>query len=98
MFILLERLIIFVDDSFDWHTNSINLSFLSTTEPTEHIEQIFELESKFGTPNLAKFEELVNTEMMWVITEIVSEPNVGRRVKIIKQFIKVSLIFLNISN
>jgi hypothetical protein len=31
----------------------------------------------------------VNREMMWIITEIVSEPSVSRRVKLVKQFIKV---------
>jgi len=55
------------------------------------VDHVFELESKFGTPNLQRCERLVNDEMMWVITEVVTETNVGRRAKIIKQFIKVSL-------
>jgi len=59
-------------------------------EPTEYVDSVFELESKFGAPNLTRFGELVNTEMWWVITEVVSESNAGRRAKVIKQFIKVS--------
>ena len=59
-------------------------------ETTEYIDKLFELESKFGTPNLTEFGDLVNKEMMWVITEVVSESNISRRVKIIKQFIKIA--------
>ena len=32
----------------------------------------------------------VNREMMWTISEIVSEPNSTKRMRIIKQFIKVA--------
>ena len=59
-------------------------------ETTEYIDKLFEIESKFGTPNLTKFGDLINKEMMWVITEVVSETNIGRRVKIVKQFIKIA--------
>ena len=61
----------------------------SILEPTEYIDNLFQLESQFGTPNLSGFERLSNVEMMWVITEIVSEMNVRERAKIIKAFIKV---------
>ena len=57
---------------------------------TEYIDDVFKLESAFGTPNLTKFGNLVNDEMFWVITEIVSENNQAKRVKIIKQFIKIA--------
>ena len=57
---------------------------------TEYIDDVFKLESAFGTPNLTKFGNLVNEEMFWVITEIVSENNQAKRVKIIKQFIKIA--------
>ena len=60
------------------------------SEPTEYVDNLFELDSKFGTPNLTRFGELVNKEMMWVITEVVSEPNVARRAKLLKQFIKIA--------
>ena len=58
---------------------------------TEYIDDVFKLESAFGTPNLTKFGNLVNDEMFWVITEIVSEPNRSNRAKMIKEFIKVNL-------
>ena len=63
-------------------------------EMTEYVDNLFELETTYGTPNLSKFGDLVNNEMMWVITEIVSEPNVAKRVRIMKQFIKVRNHFL----
>lgn len=34
--------------------------------------------------------QLVNKEMYWVITEVCSEPNVVKRMRIIKQFIKIA--------
>ena len=59
-------------------------------EQTEYVDNLFGLESKFGNPNLSKFEALINTEQWWVITEIVSEPKASRRAQIIKQFIKIA--------
>ena len=56
---------------------------------TEYVEKLFELATTYGHPNLTKFGELVNDEMWWVVTEIVSEQNVGKRIKLMKQFIKV---------
>ncbi len=46
--------------------------------------------SRYGTPSLSLFSELVNREMMWAISEVVSEPNVNKRMRIIKQYIKVA--------
>ena len=57
---------------------------------TEYVEKLFELATTYGHPNLTKFGELVNDEMWWVVTEIVSEQNVGKRIKLMKQFIKVN--------
>jgi len=59
-------------------------------EQTEYIDSTFKLDSKFGTPNLSKFDALVNKESNWVKTEVVSETNLARRVKIVKQFIKIA--------
>jgi Rap guanine nucleotide exchange factor 2 len=60
-------------------------------EPTEYIDDLFQLKrSKYGTPKLHEFAELVNKEMFWVVTEVCLEPNIVRRSKIIKQFIKVA--------
>lgn len=39
---------------------------------------------------LDQFAALVNREMFWVVTEVCGEHNPVRRMKIIKQFIKVA--------
>ncbi|KAH8378456.1 hypothetical protein KR093_011501, partial [Drosophila rubida] len=59
-------------------------------ESTEYIDELFELQSKYGVPMLSKFSELVNREMFWVVSEICAEHNIVRRMKIVKQFIKIA--------
>lgn len=59
-------------------------------ESTEYIDDLFMLKSKYGTPMLNKFSELVNIEMFWVVGEVCREANIVRRSKIIKQFIKIA--------
>lgn len=59
-------------------------------ESTEYIDDLFELQSKYGVPMLKQFSELVNREMFWVVTEVCSEYNMVRRMKTIKQFIKIA--------
>ncbi|XP_033149803.1 rap guanine nucleotide exchange factor 2, partial [Drosophila busckii] len=59
-------------------------------ESTEYIDELFELQSKYGVPMLSKFSELVNREMFWVVSEICGEHNIVRRMKIVKQFIKIA--------
>ncbi|KAL8565056.1 hypothetical protein ACOMHN_003432 [Nucella lapillus] len=59
-------------------------------EPTEYVDELFELDSKYGCPMIRKFAELVNREMFWVVTEICGEPMVVRRMKLIKHFIKIA--------
>jgi Rap guanine nucleotide exchange factor 2 len=59
-------------------------------ESTEYIDDLFIIKSKYGTPMLNKFSELVNNEMFWVVGEICKETNIVRRMKIIKQFIKIA--------
>jgi hypothetical protein len=59
-------------------------------EQTEFIDDLFRLESGYGTPNLSQFAELVNRETFWVVSEIVKEPSANKRVNIVKRFIKVS--------
>lgn len=44
---------------------------------------------------LEQFAALVNKEMFWVVTEVCSEHNLVRRMKIIKQFIKVASTYTN---
>ncbi|XP_069123815.1 rap guanine nucleotide exchange factor 6-like isoform X9 [Argopecten irradians] len=59
-------------------------------ESSEYVDNLLELKSKYGCPNLKKFEDLVNKEMFWVVTEVCSESNIVRRVKLIKHFIKIA--------
>lgn len=70
-----------------------DFSIFRQIEPTEYIDDLFELQSKYGTPMLEQFAALVNREMFWVVTEVCSEHNPMRRMKIIKQFIKVASKF-----
>lgn len=59
-------------------------------ESTEYVDDLFEIQSKYGVPMLRQFAELVNKEMFWVVTEVCSEYNMVRRMKIVKQFIKIA--------
>ena len=36
-------------------------------EATEYVDDLYELSSRYGTPSLTLFAELVNREMMWTI-------------------------------
>ncbi|XP_048525291.1 rap guanine nucleotide exchange factor 6 isoform X5 [Dendroctonus ponderosae] len=67
-----------------------DFSIFRQIEPTEYIDDLFQLKSRYGTPMLDQFETLVNKEMFWVVSEVCSEQNPVRRMKIIKQFIKVA--------
>jgi len=67
-----------------------DFSIFRQIEPTEYIDDLFELHSRYGTPMLEQFAALVNKEMFWVVTEVCNEHNPVRRMKIIKQFIKVA--------
>ncbi|XP_045212105.2 rap guanine nucleotide exchange factor 6-like isoform X7 [Mercenaria mercenaria] len=67
-----------------------DFSFFKQVQDTEYVDRIFGLNSKCGCPNLLKFEELVNKEMFWVVTEICSENNLVKRMKIMKHFIKIA--------
>lgn len=65
-------------------------------EPTEYIDDLFDLKSRYGKPVLEQFASLVNKEMFWVVSEVCSEHNPVRRMKIMKQFIKVASKFFNL--
>lgn len=67
-----------------------DFSIFRQIESTEYVDDLFELKTKYGVQMLKKFSELVNREMFWVVTEICSEMNIVRRMKIIKQFIKTA--------
>lgn len=72
-----------------------DFSIFRQIESTEYIDDLFQLKSKYGTPMLDKFAALVNKGMFWVVTEVCSETNPVRRMKIIKQFIKVASKYLS---
>ncbi|XP_059174885.1 rap guanine nucleotide exchange factor 6-like isoform X3 [Physella acuta] len=59
-------------------------------EPTEYVDDLYGLNSKYGCHQLHKFAELVNKEMFWVVTEITSETNLVRRAKLLKHFVKIA--------
>ncbi|XP_023594777.1 rap guanine nucleotide exchange factor 6 isoform X2 [Trichechus manatus latirostris] len=60
-------------------------------EPTEYIDDLFKLDSKTGNTHLKEFEDIVNQETFWVASEILTESNQLKRMKIIKLFIKIAL-------
>uniref|UniRef100_A0A1I7TD96 RA-GEF-1 n=1 Tax=Caenorhabditis tropicalis TaxID=1561998 RepID=A0A1I7TD96_9PELO len=67
-----------------------DFSVFSAIEPTEFVDNLFKLDSKYGSPKLEEFEQLFNREMWWVATEICIERHVQKRAKLIKKFIKVA--------
>merc|ERR1719507_1427198 len=56
-------------------------------EATEYVEDLFEIKSRYGTPNLNTFSALVNREMMWVISEVVAELNIHKRMWVISEVV-----------
>lgn len=60
-------------------------------EPTEYIDDLFKLHSQSGNTHLKDFEDIVNQETFWVASEVLSESNQLKRMKIIKHFIKIAL-------
>ncbi|XP_059554288.1 rap guanine nucleotide exchange factor 6 isoform X18 [Myotis daubentonii] len=60
-------------------------------EPTEYIDDLFKLNSKTGNTHLKEFENIVNQETFWVASEVLTESNQLKRMKIIKHFIKIAL-------
>ena len=67
-----------------------DFAIFTQIESTEYVDDLFQLRSKYGTPHLSQFSELVNREMFWVVTEVCSEHNLMRRMRAIKQFIKIA--------
>ncbi|XP_033643889.1 rap guanine nucleotide exchange factor 6-like isoform X2 [Asterias rubens] len=59
-------------------------------ESTDYIEDLFHLKSTEKNNRLQLFEELVNKELFWVITEVCNEVNLVKRAKILKQFVKIA--------
>ncbi|XP_076458916.1 rap guanine nucleotide exchange factor 2-like isoform X3 [Babylonia areolata] len=73
-----------------WQLTLQDFAVFCQIEPTEYIDDLFELDSVYGCPMIRKFAELVNREMFWVVTEICGEANVVKRMKLIKHFIKIA--------
>ncbi|VDM94913.1 unnamed protein product [Thelazia callipaeda] len=67
-----------------------DFAVFSAIEPTEYVDNLFDLESKYGWSKLAEFESLFNKEMWWVATEICREKSLQKRTKLIKKFIKIA--------
>jgi len=59
--------------------------------PLEFIYHIYNMKSK-DTSNLNKFVNVFNRTNLWVVTEICSEPNLNKRVMIIRKFIKLAIV------
>ncbi|XP_043347089.1 rap guanine nucleotide exchange factor 6 isoform X13 [Dermochelys coriacea] len=60
-------------------------------EPTEYIDDLYKMDSKTGNAHLKQFEDVINQETFWVASEILTEPNQLKRMKIVKHFIKIAL-------
>ena len=62
----------------------------------EYIRDLFgchsneETSTATSTRHLAKFADIVNREMFWVVTEVCRETRERKRVKIIKRFVKIA--------
>lgn len=67
-----------------------DFALFKSIQPTEYIDHVFKLNSAYGIPHLEKFLKLPNQEMYWTITEILKEPNLIQRAKVIKHFIKIA--------
>lgn len=72
------------------NTHLQDFDIFSSIEPTEYVDNLFRLESRFGWPNLAQFEAQFNREMWWVVTEVCLERSVAKRAKTVKKFIKIA--------
>ncbi|CAJ0569148.1 unnamed protein product, partial [Mesorhabditis spiculigera] len=67
-----------------------DFSVFASIEPTEYVDSLFKLESRYGWPRLDEFETVFNREMWWVATEVCRERSTQRRAKLVKKFIKVA--------
>uniref|UniRef100_A0A5S6Q0Y8 Uncharacterized protein n=1 Tax=Trichuris muris TaxID=70415 RepID=A0A5S6Q0Y8_TRIMR len=67
-----------------------DFAVFASIEPTEYVDNLFKLESRYGWPKLDQFERLVNRETWWVATEVCKERSPLRRAKIVKKFIKIA--------
>ncbi|KAL8569549.1 hypothetical protein ACOMHN_002095 [Nucella lapillus] len=73
-----------------WQLTLHDFAVFRQIEPSEYVDDLFDIQSAYGCPIICKFAELVNREMFWVVTEICGEANVVKRMKLIKHFIKIA--------
>ncbi|KAK3739736.1 hypothetical protein QZH41_016184, partial [Actinostola sp. cb2023] len=66
-----------------------DFELLRSVDSREYIYEVWEFQPELWS-NLSKFQEIVNRETFWVVTEICSEPNVVKRMKLVKHFIKIA--------
>ncbi|KXJ21462.1 Rap guanine nucleotide exchange factor 2 [Exaiptasia diaphana] len=66
-----------------------DFELLRKVDSREYIYEVWEFPQELWS-NLNKFQEVVNRETFWVVTEICSEPSVVKRMKLIKHFIKIA--------
>ncbi|KAJ8023170.1 Rap guanine nucleotide exchange factor 2 [Holothuria leucospilota] len=60
-------------------------------ESTDFIDNLFDLPRPVQDSDaLKEFEDLVNLEMFWVVTEVCCETSIVKRAKILKHFIKIA--------
>uniref|UniRef100_A0A914ZUN1 Rap guanine nucleotide exchange factor 2 n=2 Tax=Parascaris univalens TaxID=6257 RepID=A0A914ZUN1_PARUN len=67
-----------------------DFAVFSSIEPTEYVDNLFNLESRYGWPKLSEFEAQFNKEMWWVPSEVCRERSIQKRAKLVKKFIKVA--------
>ena len=66
--------------------------------PVEYIDDLWSLEKSSPNDGLKRFSETTNREMFWVVNEILNEPSLAQRVRIIKQFLKIAKLCRRVSN
>ena len=69
------------------HLKPIKTNFMGKKNQVSYIQDSWKTCDELV---IGLFAELVNREMMWAIGEIVSENNSTKRMRIIKQFIKIA--------
>lgn len=67
-----------------------DFELFKAVDSREYIYNLFESKNERKSKNLRCVEQTMNTEMFWVISEICSEHNIAKRVKLVKYFIKVA--------
>ncbi|KAI0979363.1 hypothetical protein GJ496_011860, partial [Pomphorhynchus laevis] len=75
-----------------------DFTLFCSIEPSELLTHALKLDPDANTSNVVKFSKVVNDEMYWVITEIVKERSIWKRVKIIKNFVKIAKLCQEIRN